>query len=93
MSVKNAINDLMPHEWYYVLKKNRVLTKFINYMYEFCIPPYWRNGTNYKKSIERIRFKFDRGILSCIDSINTPEGYHFWKKIESEIETYKEQIR
>lgn len=38
MSVKKAINDLIPPEWDYVLRKNRVLTKFIDYMYEFCVP-------------------------------------------------------
>ena len=62
-------------------------------MYEFCVPTYWRNNKYHRKAIERIRFKFSRGILDCIDAINTPEGYHFWKKIELEIETYKEQIR
>lgn len=36
MSVKKAINDLIPPEWDYVLRKNKVLTKFIDYMYEFA---------------------------------------------------------
>lgn len=93
MSIKKAINDLIPPEWDYVLRKNKVLTKFIDYMYEFCVPTYWRNNKYHRKAVERIRFKFSRGILDCIDAINTPEGYYFWKKIELEIETYKEQIR
>lgn len=93
MSVKRAINDLIPSEWDYVLRKNKVLTKFINYMYEFCVPTYWRNSRYHKKATERIRFKVRGNILNCIDAINTEEGYYFWKKIEMEIETYKEQIR
>ena len=52
MSVKKAINDILPQEWDYVLRKNKVLTKFIDYMYEFCVPTYWRNNKYHRKQLK-----------------------------------------
>lgn len=34
MSVKKAINDILPQEWDYVLRKNKVLTRVIDLIYE-----------------------------------------------------------
>ena len=36
MSVKKAINDILPQEWDYVLRKNKVLTRVIDLIYENC---------------------------------------------------------
>lgn len=93
MSVNRAINDLIPPEWYYVLKKNRVLTHFIKYMYEYCVPQCWRNKFMFKRSIERIKFRINLGFIFCFDPHNTSEGYDFWKKIDLEITNYIEQCR
>lgn len=90
---EKAINDLIPPEWDYVLRKKQSSNKVHRLYVWNGVPTYWRNNKYHRKAVERIRFKFSRGILDCIDAINTPEGYHFWKKIELEIETYKEQIR
>lgn len=80
MSVKKAINDILPQEWDYVLRKNKVLTRVIDLIYENCIPQSWRNNRMHKRSVERIRHLIRK-------------RYDFWKRIDLEIINYKEQCR
>ena len=59
MSVKKAINDILPQEWDYVLRKNKVLTRVIDLIYENCIPQSWRNNRMHKRSVERLRINMN----------------------------------
>ncbi len=94
MSVKKAINDILPQEWDYVLRKNKVLTRVIDLIYENCIPQSWRNNRMHKRSVERIRHLIrNYPFIDCFDARATSEGYDFWKRIDLEIINYKEQCR
>lgn len=93
MSVKTAINVLIPPEWDYVLRKNKVLTVFKEYLYDYSVPYKLRNKRCYKISIARIKHNISCGLTFCFDTYNTKEGYKFWQKIEFEINEYIEQCR
>ena len=89
MSVKKAINDILPQEWDYVLRKNKVLTRVIDLIYENCIPQSWRNNRMHKRSVERIRHLIRNcPFIDCFDARATSEGYDFWKRIDLEIINY-----
>lgn len=98
MSVKKAINDLIPPEWDYVLRKNKVLTHFIDYVYNYNVPSIWRNRYGFKEALKLLKYRINKAhaystIFVCIDPWNTYEGYEFWLKINQDINSYKEQIR
>ena len=94
MSVKRAIHDLIPNEWYEVLSRNRVLTKAANYIYRDAVPSNWKNKVMYKRSIERIKHLVTTcPFIDCFNANNTEEGFEFWRKIDSEINNHKEYCR
>ena len=92
--VKAAIKNNLPQEWDYVLRKNRCLTRAIDYIYNSCIPDSWKNKYMYHKSIQRITHLVRNfSITECFDASLTDEGYAFWLDIEEQITNYKEQCR
>ena len=94
MSVKKAINEFIPHEWDYVLRKNKVLTRVIDLIYDDCVPMSWRNNRMHKESVKRVKHLISTcPFIECFNARATSEGYDFWKKIDLEIINYKEQCR
>lgn len=94
MSVKAAIKDLLPHSWDKVLRENKVLTNFCDYLYRDCVPEGWKNGKNWKYSINRIRhLTTSAPFLSCFNQNNTKEGVNFWVNISEQIENYEESCK
>lgn len=94
MSVKRIIPKIIPHEWDYVLRKNKVLSNFVNYVYRDVVLPQWKNYKKAKFSVNRIKHLVTNCPLTrCFNTSNTVEGTKFWEKIEQEINIYKEQCR
>lgn len=94
MMVADAIRELMPNEWYEVLRKTRTLTKVVKYIYRDNVPPEWKNKTMYKHSIKRIKHLVNTcPFINCFNARNTEEGFEFWKKIDLEINNHKENCR
>lgn len=94
MSLRKAINDLLPSEWEYVLRKNKVLTKAISYIYRDAIPDSWKTKYKCKYAVNRImHLTHNCPFIHCFDANNTIEGFSFWAKIDLEIVQYKESLR
>ena len=94
MGLKKMIIARIPHEWEHVLRKNRVLTKYVNIIYEAECPS--RTGDNYiiKRRINRIKARMTtHSLLLTLIGLSSEIDLEFWKKIENEIKEYREQCR
>lgn len=58
--LKKAIRDNLPESWEKILRKHKILIKFVNYAYESL--PYYMKGGSYMKNDSYRRRKYQLGI-------------------------------
>lgn len=92
---KQYIKKHMPPEWEYILKKEKVYTKFVDYVYKQQVK---KGSADTKEIIYRKNCMFILRALSgsfilSIDFLRTKEGYQFWQDIQYKINKYKESCR
>ena len=92
--VKNTIKDIIPQEWEHVLRENKVLTNFCEYVYRDVVPLNWRNYKNGKNAVNRIKHLTSNcAFLNCFNFNDTKEGTAFWLDINEKIIIFKDQSR
>ena len=94
MGVRAAIKDNIPFEREYILKKHRVYSKYVEYVYYHNIPINWRNKYRYPASVRRVKhiLKY-MPFLQTFRYLITPEGKRFWEEINMEIINYTEECK
>lgn len=91
MSTRAAIMNMIPFSWDIVLRKHRKLTRFVEYMYNDCVPIKMRNKYHYRAAIRICRLRIqERRILDCFDAIHSKEGLAYWENIQYEINQLEE---
>lgn len=94
MGVRAAIKDNIPYEWEYILKKHRIYSKYVEYVYNHNIPISWRNKYRYPASVRRVKniLRY-MPFLQTFNYLITSEGERFWEDINREIINYTEECK
>jgi hypothetical protein len=85
MSLKKAIQANIPPAWEQVLRDEKKLTAFVNYLYDQT--PYTMKGSrNWKRGLENALIGFRRHTIDrMINPDRTKEGRLYWQKIAYKI--------
>jgi hypothetical protein len=85
MSLKKAIIANLPPSWDQVLREEKKLTAFVNYLYDQT--PYTMKGSrNWKRGLENIKLGFRvHPIDRVINPDKTKEGPQYWRQIAFKI--------
>lgn len=94
MGVRAAIKDNIPFEWEDILRKHKVYSKYVEYVYYHNIPIDWRNKYRYPLSVRRVKHILRYApFLQTFRYLITPEGEAFWENIDREIINYMEEYK
>lgn len=97
--LKGYIHDRMPESWEKILRKHKLLKKFVNYMY-MSIPSNKKSSKlidgkpGWKRGILHIECCFKHWkIYQCIDHAKINDSSINWKQISDEITEYENNCR
>lgn len=97
--LKGYIRDNLPESWEHVLRKHKLINKFVNYMYQSI--PLNKRGSKisdgrpgWKRGITLINCCFNNyKIYQCIDHNLINDSSVNWKSIHNEIVEYENNCR
>lgn len=89
--LRGLIRDLIPGSWVAILKKERKLCKFIEYVYRDL--PYTMKGRHgYKQGKNNLIVAFNRSkIYEVFQSEKSTEGRLYWVRLHNMIKDYEYQ--
>lgn len=95
--IRGIIRECIPLELYEVLRKNKCVCRYIECTYNYCKRiGDSRKYTNKKEELRVIRSIARQRAKSPTIAFNwleTPEGLHFWHKINEQYRIHLEEIK
>lgn len=91
--LRAVIVKVLPQPWEHVLRKEKKLQKFVNYVYR-DLPSYYKGTHGWKEGLQRVKQDFsNKRINACFNAKNSDEGIEYWYRMGNKIIDYLDQLR
>lgn len=88
-----AIRNNIPHSWEYVLLKEKILTLFIERIYQ-NIPSWYKGRYGYKKGLDRAKWMMNHlTVPQCIPYYIVNDDIVDWYEINRKIREYENNCK
>ena len=91
--LRAVIIKILPHEWEHVLRKEKKLEAFVNYVYR-DLPSFYKGKYGWKEGVKRTKQDFQtKRINACFCAKDSEEGIEYWYRIGNKILDYSNSLK
>ena len=91
--LRAVIVKVLPSTWEHVLRKEKKLQAFIEYVYR-DLPSFYKGSYGWKEGVKRCKQDFStKRINACFNAKNSKEGLTYWYGIGNKIIDYQNSLR